>query len=71
MHYFQIRRTLLEEDFEPDIYGIPQLDVDQEIFSMFTSKTNRVFLRNLLHANCFSGEATASQVASDLCVRTE
>ena len=49
----------LAEDFEPDIFGFPQLEtVDCEILHLFTAKTDKAAcLRDLCRANCFGREA--------------
>ena len=44
--------------YEPDIYGIQQLDlVDEETLLLFTSKTDKACLRDLFDSYCFRGEA--------------
>ena len=44
--------------YEPDIYGIQQIDsVDEETLLLFTSKTDKACLRDLFDSHCFIGEA--------------
>ena len=44
--------------YEPDIYGIQQIDsVDEETLLLFTSKTDKACLRDLFDSHCFMGEA--------------
>ena len=44
--------------YEPDIYGIPQIDsVDEETLLLFTSKTDKACLRDLFDSHCFMREA--------------
>ena len=59
-------RTPLENDYEPEIYGILQLQsIEEETVSLFTSKTDKACLRDLLYSNCFSGEA--AELVWDFC----
>ena len=52
--YFQIH----EDCYEPDIYGIQQINsVDEETLLLFTSKTDKACLRDLFDSHCFMGEA--------------
>ena len=42
--------------YEPDIYGIQQIDsVDEETLLLFTSKTDKACLRDLFDSHCFMG----------------
>ena len=44
--------------YEPDIYGIQQIDsVDEETLLLFTSKTDKACLQDLFDSHCFMGEA--------------
>ena len=44
--------------YEPDIYGIQQIDsVDEETLLLFASKTDKACLRDLFDSHCFMGEA--------------
>ena len=52
--------------YEPDIYGIQQIDsVDEETLLLFTSKTDKACVRDLFDSHCFMGE-TEKQV-HDFC----
>ena len=43
--------------YEPDIYGIQQIDsVDEETLLLFTSKTDKACLRDLFDSHCFMGK---------------
>ena len=47
-----------ELSYEPDIYGIQQIDsVDEETLLLFTSKSDKACLRDLFDSHCFMGEA--------------
>ena len=51
----QGKRLLLLNCYEPDIYGIQQIDsVDEETLLLFTSKTDKACLRD---SHCFMREA--------------
>ena len=44
--------------YEPDIYGIQQIDsVDEGTLLLFTSKTDKACPRDLFDSHCFMGEA--------------
>ena len=44
--------------YEPDIYGIQQIDsVNEETLLLITSKTDKACLRDLFDSHCFMGEA--------------
>ena len=45
-------------EYNPEIFGIPQIDnIDQETLLLFTSHTDKSYLRDLLSCKCFVGEA--------------
>ena len=49
---------LVELCYEPDIYGFQQIDsVDEETLLLFTSRTDKACLRDLLDSHCFMEEA--------------
>ena len=49
---------LVQLCYEPDIYGIQQIDsLDEEPLLLFTSKTDKACLRDLFDSHCFMGEA--------------
>ena len=51
-------RRLNASSYEPDIYGIQQIDsVDEETLLLFSSKTDKACLRDLFDSHCFMGEA--------------
>ena len=51
-------RRLNASSYEPDIYGIQQIDsVDEETLLLFTSKTDKACLRDPFDSHCFMGEA--------------
>ena len=53
--------------YEPDIYGIQQIDsVDEETLPLFTSKTDKACLRDLFDSHCFMGEA--EKQFHDFCI---
>ena len=53
-----LRGEPVELCYEPDIYGIQQIDsVDEETLLLFTSKTDKACLRDLFDSHCFMGEA--------------
>jgi len=50
--------TTIEGEYEPEKFGVPQIEnVDEEILSLFTSRTDKACLGDLLNSKCFSGEA--------------
>ena len=52
--------------YEPDIYGIQQIDsVDEETLLLFTSKTDKACLRNLFDSHCLMG--LAEKQVHDFC----
>ncbi|KXJ16276.1 hypothetical protein AC249_AIPGENE28286 [Exaiptasia diaphana] len=47
-----------ELEYEPDKYGIPQIDsIDEETLLLFTSKSDKACLHDLFDSHCFTGEA--------------
>ena len=57
-HPFRSHLNPNEICYEPDIYGIQQIDlVDEETLLLFTSKTDKACLRDLFDSHCFMGEA--------------
>lgn len=55
-----------ENEYDPEICGVPQLDsIQAENLSVFTSKTDKACLRDLLQSNCFLGEAAG--LVRDVC----
>ena len=52
--------------YEPDIYGIQQIDsVDKETLLLFTSKTDKACLRDLFDSHCLMG--LAEKQVHDFC----
>ena len=52
--------------YEPDIYGIQQIDsVDEETLLLFTSITDKACIRDLFDSHCFMGEA--EKQVQDFC----
>ena len=58
-------RSTRGEDFEPDIFGIPQLETFSETLHLFTSKTDQACSRYLCRANSFAREA--QEIVCDFC----
>ena len=45
-------------EYEPEKYGVPQIDnVHLDFFGLFTSRSNKACLGDLLNSTCFIGEA--------------
>ena len=48
----------LDGEYEPEKYGVPQLNnVDRDVLGLFTSRTDKACLGELLNSKCFIGEA--------------
>jgi len=46
------------DEYEPEKYGVPQIDnVDLDVLGLFTSRTVKACLGDLLNFKCFIGEA--------------
>ena len=46
------------DEYEPEKYGVPQIDnVDLDVLGLFTSRTDKACLGDLLNSKCFIGEA--------------
>jgi len=44
------------DGYEPEKYGVPQIDnVDLDVLGLFTSRTDKACLRDLLNSKCFIG----------------
>ena len=45
-------------EYEPEKYGVPQIDnVDLDVLGLFTCRTDKACLVDLLNSKCFIGEA--------------
>ena len=45
-------------EYEPEKYGVPQIDnVDLDVLGLFTSRTDKACLGDMLNSKCFIGEA--------------
>ena len=50
--------TPVDGEYEPEKYGVPQIDnVDLDVLGLFTSRTDKACLGDLLNSKCFIGEA--------------
>ena len=46
------------DEYEPEKYGGPQIDnVDLDVLGLFTSRTDKACLGDMLNSKCFIGEA--------------
>lgn len=53
--------TPFDGQYEPKMYGVPQIDnVHRQILGLFTSRTDKACLEELLSSKCFDGEAEKS-----------
>ena len=50
--------TPVDGEYEPDKYGVPKIDnVDLDVLCLFTSRSDKACLGDLLNSKCFTGEA--------------
>jgi len=48
----------VDDEYEPEKYGVPQIDnVDLDVLGLFTSRTDKACLGDLLKSECFIGDA--------------
>ena len=58
LFFFHWGETPVDGEYEPEKYGVPQIDnVDLDVLGLFTSRTDKACLGDLLNSKCFIGEA--------------
>ena len=56
--FLSLGETPVDGEYEPEKYGVPQIDnVDLDVLGLFTSRTDKACLGDLLNSKCFIGEA--------------
>ena len=56
--FLSLGETPVDGEYEPEKYGVPQIDnVDLDVLGLFTSRTDKACLGDMLNSKCFIGEA--------------
>ena len=56
--FLSLAETPVDGEYEPEKCGVPQIDdVDLDVLGLFTSRTDRACLGDLLNSKRFIGEA--------------
>ena len=56
--FLSLGGTPVDGEYEPEKYGVPQIDnVDLDVLGLFTSRTDKACLGDLINSKCFIGEA--------------